>query len=304
MQVEVSRGPGVPRRSAHRCSVTAGSVPDAACRCPRRLADLAGPGWFSGDLHVHMNYGGAYRNDPRSAGVSGSGRGPPRGGEPDRQQGRQGARRRVTSGRGRIPASDRRTLIAHGQEYHTSFWGHVGLLGLRRQSRLAGLHRVRATRRWRPCSPPIRGCSIWPARKARWPATSTPIDAFPDPSDTTRALTHALPVDVALGQGGLLRGARLRGRSDGDGAGLVPAAQLRFPAAGGRRHRRHGKLRLVAGTGGDESRLRAERWAAGAPALALRAQAGRSFATNGPLLEFSVNGPPLGDEVGWTGPGW
>src|SRR5207302_1786679 len=30
----------------------------------RRLDDLPGRGWWSGDLHVHMNYGGAYRNTP------------------------------------------------------------------------------------------------------------------------------------------------------------------------------------------------------------------------------------------------
>ncbi len=33
----------------------------------RRLDDLPGRGWYSGDLHVHMNYGGAYRNDPKSS---------------------------------------------------------------------------------------------------------------------------------------------------------------------------------------------------------------------------------------------
>ena len=29
-----------------------------------RIADLAAEGWYSGDLHVHMNYGGSYRNNP------------------------------------------------------------------------------------------------------------------------------------------------------------------------------------------------------------------------------------------------
>src|SRR5438876_7342659 len=29
-----------------------------------RLANLPARGWWSGDLHVHMNYGGAYRNTP------------------------------------------------------------------------------------------------------------------------------------------------------------------------------------------------------------------------------------------------
>ncbi|MFZ9449785.1 MAG: hypothetical protein ACO3CC_16645, partial [Alphaproteobacteria bacterium] len=31
----------------------------------RRLADMPARGWHGADLHVHMNYGGAYRNDPK-----------------------------------------------------------------------------------------------------------------------------------------------------------------------------------------------------------------------------------------------
>jgi len=34
-----------------------------------RVADLPARGWWSGDLHVHMNYGGAYRT-PRSTSPS------------------------------------------------------------------------------------------------------------------------------------------------------------------------------------------------------------------------------------------
>ena len=37
----------------------------AVVRVPmHRIANLAGDGWYGGDVHVHMNYGGAYRNDP------------------------------------------------------------------------------------------------------------------------------------------------------------------------------------------------------------------------------------------------
>ena len=87
--VEVSRGPeyGVVRQ---RLSVTAGR--ETAVRVPlRRLLPLAG--WTSGDLHVHMNYGGHYRASPAHAGLPGACRGAQRGGEPDRQQGRPGAGR-------------------------------------------------------------------------------------------------------------------------------------------------------------------------------------------------------------------
>src|SRR4029077_4188251 len=36
-----------------------------------RLANLPARGWWSGDLHVHMNYGGAYRNTPAQLAVQG-----------------------------------------------------------------------------------------------------------------------------------------------------------------------------------------------------------------------------------------
>ena len=84
----------------------------------------------SGDLHVHMNYGGAYRNEPDAARVPGRGGGPGRRLEPDRQQGAARAGHRRTSPDGPIRPRRRRDLLRHGQEYHTSYWGHLGLLGL------------------------------------------------------------------------------------------------------------------------------------------------------------------------------
>jgi hypothetical protein len=32
------------------------------------------------------------------------------------------------SGRGVDPASTSQNLVVHGQEFHTSYWGHLGLL--------------------------------------------------------------------------------------------------------------------------------------------------------------------------------
>ena len=50
-----------------------------------RLANLSAMGWTSGDLHIHMNYGGHYHATPATTGISGAGRGAQLGGEPDRQ---------------------------------------------------------------------------------------------------------------------------------------------------------------------------------------------------------------------------
>ena len=85
--------------------------------------------WRSADLHVHMNYGGAYRNTPENLArqaeaedlnavynliVNKEERVPDIGyfrGDPD-------------------PVSSADTLIMHSQEFHTSYWGHLGLLYL------------------------------------------------------------------------------------------------------------------------------------------------------------------------------
>ena len=63
-----------------------------ATRLPAEFGD-----WISADLHVHMNYGGHYRNTPRAPRAAGAGRGPRRRRQPDRQQGRAHSRHRLRS---------------------------------------------------------------------------------------------------------------------------------------------------------------------------------------------------------------
>src|SRR2546428_8350383 len=60
LEIKVVRGPGfaVVRRKV-----------DAQASVTVTLPRLAFPGkWWSGDLHVHMNYGGRYRNTPAHLG--------------------------------------------------------------------------------------------------------------------------------------------------------------------------------------------------------------------------------------------
>ncbi|HEX6433005.1 MAG TPA: hypothetical protein VFZ87_02125, partial [Gemmatimonadales bacterium] len=125
--VEVSRGP---EYRVSRSSVTVAADSTSRVRVIlQRLADMPREGWYSGDLHVHMNYGGAYRNSPLRL----------------RRQAEAEdlhvVENLIVNKEGRIPdveyfsgaldpVSSRSTLIAHGQEYHTSYWGHTGLLGL------------------------------------------------------------------------------------------------------------------------------------------------------------------------------
>ncbi|HET6592319.1 MAG TPA: hypothetical protein VFG48_05340, partial [Xanthomonadales bacterium] len=86
--------------------------------------------WSSGDVHVHMNYGGAYRNTPARL-VSQAA-----------AEDLDFVFNLVVNKEQRIPdiayfstepdaASSQDVVLLHAQEYHTGYWGHLGLLGLR-----------------------------------------------------------------------------------------------------------------------------------------------------------------------------
>ena len=86
--------------------------------------------FVSADLHVHMNYGGHYRSTPRN---------PARAAEAEdldvvhnlSSTRKSGSRTSRISCRAatRIPRAAS-ALLFHAQEFHTSFWGHMGLLHL------------------------------------------------------------------------------------------------------------------------------------------------------------------------------
>src|SRR5437868_5728175 len=85
--------------------------------------------WVSGDVHVHMNYGGAYRNSPKRLVDQAA------------AENLQVVEDLVVNKEQRIPdiayfspkldpASTATNLLFHAQEFHTSYWGHLGLLNL------------------------------------------------------------------------------------------------------------------------------------------------------------------------------
>src|SRR5499427_1826531 len=118
--------------------------------------------WISGDVHVHMNYGGTYRNTPahlieqaeaenlaivENLVVNKEQRFPdiayflPRtglAGEPAKSDNHGGRRGPQGNSPNLDPASTLNHLLLHGQEFHTSYWGHLGLLGLKNNLILPG----------------------------------------------------------------------------------------------------------------------------------------------------------------------
>src|SRR6185503_11474827 len=94
-------------------------------------ANLPALGWWSGDLHVHMNYGGAYRNDPARLRFQAE------------AEDLHVVENLIVNKEQRIPdvalfsgrldpVSTAATLIKHDEEYHTSYWGHSAQIGLTR----------------------------------------------------------------------------------------------------------------------------------------------------------------------------
>ena len=291
--VEVSRGPEY-RVATRTVSIAADAVTSLRVNLPL-LEDLEARGWYSGDLHVHMNYGGAYRNDPARLAFQA------------RAEDLHVVENLIVNKEGRVPdvgwfrpgpdpASTPGTLIVHGEEFHTSYWGHVGLLGLREHLVMPGYTAYANTA---VASLQPTNARVFDIARAQGAITGYvhPYDLYPDPSDTTRALTHELPVDLALGKVDYYEA--LGFVDDLDATARVWYRLLncgfRLPAGAGTDAMANfaslrgpvGMNRVYVKSGAP---LEHRRWLA-----ALKA--GRSFATNGPLIVMTVNGTEPGGDV-------
>ncbi len=259
-----------------------------------RLANLPADGWWSGDLHVHMNYGGAYRNTPAHLAFQA------------KAEDLHVVENLIVNKEQRIPdigyfrtdadpVSGPGFLLMHGQEYHTSYWGHTAFLGLSDHYILPEY----------AAYPNTAAASLYPTNAdvgdlARAQAALFgyvhPFDARPDPADTSTPLTYELPVDAALGKVDYVE---VMGYSDhlitsaiwyrllncgfrlpaGAGTDAFPNfASLRGPP---------GLVRVFAHVG---PTLDHRHWMAAI-------KAGRTFVSNAPLLEFTLGGRAIGDEL-------
>jgi hypothetical protein len=290
--VEVTHGPAY-RVERRVVKIVAGRT-SAARVVLRPLSDLEQRGWRSADLHVHMNYGGAYRNNPRHLAFQA------RAEDLDLVENlivnKEGRIPDIGYPVGRDPASTATTVIVHDQEYHTSVWGHIGLLGLRDHVLLPGYAGYQGTP---SASLAPTNAEVADLAHAQGAVVGYvhPFDTDPDPSDTTHPLTAEFPVDLALGKvdyyeamgfvddpmatahvwyRALNCGFRLPAGAGTDA--MANFASLRGPV---------GMNRVYVHTGG----------AVGQRVLLDSLLAGRTFATNGPLLELSVGGRGVGQEL-------
>jgi len=255
--------------------------------------------WVSGDAHVHMNYGGHYRNTPANLARQAE------------AEDLDVVHNLIVNKEQRIPdveyftgkldpASTARALIWHGQEFHTSSWDHIGLLGLRRHLVLPDYADYPQTAAG---SPYPSNDVVADLARAQGGIVGYvhPFDVpVPDPLRDPR-ITNALPIDAALGHVDYLE---VVGFSDHHISADIWYRLLncgfRIAAAGGTDAMANfASLRGPLGTTRVFVRLprrpmtkeeRMEQWFAGF-------KQGESFATSGPLLDFSLGGQPIGGEL-------
>jgi TolB protein len=250
--------------------------------------------FVSADLHVHMNYGGHYRQDTEGL----------------MQQARAehldavfnlvvNKEERVPdiAGFATPPLQKDGVLLMQAQEYHSSYWGHLGLLFLDDHyltPGFAGYQQSALT-------------SIYPTNGAIADLTHAQhglvgyAHPFDTPPETDAVLTNALPADVALGKADYYEavgfddhlitnevwyrllncGFRLPAGAGTDA--MTNYASLRGPV---------GMNRVFLDTRGTNT----------PPALRDALTHGKTFATNSALLGLEVDGKHPGDELALNAP--
>jgi TolB protein len=244
----------------------------------------------SADLHVHMNYGGHYRQ--QMAGLAAQAQ----------AEDLDVVYNLIVNKEQRYPdiseftTEARRfgpTTIYQGEEFHTNFWGHVGLLHLDDHLLLPGFSSYRHTALASPY--PHNGVIADLAHEQHALVGYVhPFDWVIDP-EKEKSLTMTLPVDVALGKVDYLEVAAFaEPRATAEIWYRLLNLGFRLPAgAGTDAMTNYASLRGPVGL--DRVYLATRDHSREALSKALKE--GRGFVTNAPLLGIEVEGKRPGDTV-------
>ncbi|HYL64919.1 MAG TPA: CehA/McbA family metallohydrolase [Candidatus Methylomirabilis sp.] len=258
--------------------------------------------WISADLHVHMNYGGTYLNSAERLV------------EQAKAEGIRIVNNLVVNKERRFPdiasvGQNQETfdsdsvMIVSGQEYHTSYWGHRGLVGLQGALLLPGYAGY----------PNTAAASLYPMNadvydmaheQAALVGAVHPFDEVPDPfANPPQQITDELPVDVALGK---LDYMEIVGFSDHKSTAAVWYKLLnlgfRVPAGAGTDATTDYAAPIRGQVGMDRVYAWVPEWPANIASWFNALKRGRTFATNGPLVEFTLDGQRVGDELKYEKP--
>jgi hypothetical protein len=264
--------------------------------------------WVASDLHVHMNYGGTYRTEPSDLIEMGEAEGLeiinqltvnkeqrfPDIGFPVFEE-TDSAQKTGLYGKG--------TVFVQGQEFHTSYWGHRGILRLKNHLLLPGYAGY----------PNTAAASLYPMNADVYDMAHAqgalvgavhPFDSVPDPfAKPAQRITDELPVDVALGK---LDYVEIVGFSDHKSTAEVWYKLLnlgfKLPAGAGTDATSNYAAPIRGQVGFDRVYVWTPVWPASIDTWLDELKQGRTFATNGPLIEFKLGGEMVGSELKFDGP--
>jgi len=248
--------------------------------------------FISADLHVHMNYGGHYRNTPANLARQAQ------------AEDLDVVESLIVNKEERIPdiayfgtrgdETPDMPRIVHAQEFHTSFWGHLGLLNLRDHYITPDFSAYRHTAMASPW--PHNGVIADLARAQHGVVGYVhPFDTVPDPAKDPE-ISHELPADVVHGKVDYIE---VLGFSDHKSTAAVWYRLLNLgfhlPAGAGSDTMANyaslrgpvGLVRVFLDTDGqrDDDHMLA--------AL----EAGHGFVSNGPMLGLLLDGHKPGDSI-------
>jgi TolB protein len=278
---------------ARRLDLSAGSTTTLRADLQAQALPSAFGKWLSADLHVHMNYGGHYFNSPTHLALQA------------RAEDLDVVENLIVNKEQRIPdighfgesVDTGPVRIANAQEFHTSFWGHLGLLNLRDHYLTPDFSAYRHTAMASPY--PHNGVIADLAHAQQGVVGYVhPFDTVPDPAKDP-VLSHQLPADVASGKVDYLE---VVGFSDHKATAAVWYRLLNLG------------YRLAAGAGTDAmanyaslrgpvgmNRVFLEQ--RGGDDLLASLKQGHSFVSNGPLLGLLVSDREPGDTLALAAPG-
>jgi Tol biopolymer transport system component len=253
--------------------------------------------WIPSDLHVHMNYGGSYRNNPQNLAAIGQ------------SEGLQIINELVVNKEQRFPdiefeqqdwikLPDPHMALVRGQEFHTSYWGHRGILHLKNNLLSPGYAGY----------PNTAAASLFPMNADVYDMAHLqgalvgavhPFDEVPDPfAKPAQRITDELPVDVALGK---LDYMEIVGFSDHKSTAAVWYRLLNLgfhlPAGGGTDATTNYAAPIRGQVGFDRVYINIPEFPMTTPLWKDGLLKGKTFATNGPLVDFTLGGETLGGEL-------
>jgi hypothetical protein len=301
-QIEVARGleTGIERRFVELAAAETKKIEIKLSRNNWRSATQEH--WVSGDMHAHMNYGGAYRENTEELQIQAE------------SEDLSVVNNLIVNKEQRFPdiasratSSDAITgkdsAILRGQEFHTSYWGHRGLLDIKDHLLLPGYAGY----------PNTAAASLYPMNvdvydmahgEGALVGAVHPFDAVPDPfAKPAQEITDELPVDVALGK---LDYMEIVGFSDHKSTAEVWYKLLnlgfRLPAGAGTDATTSYAAPIRGGVGFDRVYVWVPIWPLNLKEWLDGIKLGRTFATNGPLIEFTLGGQMVGSDLKFDSP--